>query len=128
MQVVEVEVGVRGQDLQVLGGQQVHDLDRGLRRVGDVDRAPVPPGRTGDVPGGQALELALDLDLDLGGQPAEVVTRQAGELGPCSAWASRSAATISAVAVSSAITATSDGPASTSMPTLPYSCRFASAT
>ena len=31
-------------------------------------------------------------------------------------------------AVSSAITATSDGPASTSMPTLPYSWRFASAT
>ena len=50
---------------------------------------------------------------------AEVVTRQAGELGPCSAWASRSAATISAVAVSSAMTATSDGPASTSMPTFP---------
>ena len=42
--------------------------------------------------------------------------RQAGEVGPCSAWPSRSAATISASAVSSAMTATSEGPASTSMP------------
>lgn len=50
---------------------------------------------------------------------AEVVASDAGEVGPCSAWASRSAATVAASAVSSAITATSDGPASTSMPTCP---------
>ncbi len=48
---------------------------------------------------------------------AEVVARLAGDVGPCSAWASRSAATMAASAVSSAITATSEGPASTSIPT-----------
>ena len=58
----------------------------------------------------------------------DVVTRQAGEVGPCSAWPRRSAATIWVVTVSSAMTATSDGPARTSMPTCPNAWRFASAT
>ena len=59
---------------------------------------------------------------------SEVVTSAAGESGPCSAWPSRSAATISGSAVSSAMTATSDGPASRSIATRPNSWRFASAT
>ena len=58
----------------------------------------------------------------------QVVNSQAGDSWPCSAWPTRSLATISASALSSAITATSDGPAKTSMPTLPNSARLASAT
>jgi len=48
--------------------------------------------------------------------------------GSCSAWASRSAATTSASAVRSAITASSDGPATKSMPTRFASCTLASDT
>ena len=59
---------------------------------------------------------------------SEVVMSTAGEVGPCSAWPSRSAATSSGSALSSAITATSDGPASRSIPTRPNSWRLASAT
>ena len=59
---------------------------------------------------------------------AEVVIRAAGEFGPCSACPSRSAATSSASAVWSASTATSEGPASRSIATVPNSCLFASAT
>ena len=47
---------------------------------------------------------------------------------PCSAWATRSAATQSASAESSARITTSLGPASWSMATRPCTCRFASAT
>ena len=61
-------------------------------------------------------EQRRDLAADLGRPPraasrAEVVTSSACESGPCSAWASRSAATKSARAVSSAMTSTSEGPA-----------------
>lgn len=58
----------------------------------------------------------------------KVVTRIAGESGPCSAWLSRSTATMNASAVSSATTRISVGPATRSIPTSPYSWRFASAT
>ncbi len=52
----------------------------------------------------------------------------AGEVGPCSAWPSRSVATSRGSAVSSAMTSTSVGPASRSIPTRPNSWRLASAT
>ena len=58
----------------------------------------------------------------------EVVTSTAGESGPCSACESRSTATTSGSASSSAITRISVGPANRSMPTSPNSCRLASAT
>ncbi len=47
---------------------------------------------------------------------------------PCSAWASRSAATQAGSADPSAITRTSLGPASASMPTCPITWRLASVT
>ena len=56
------------------------------------------------------------------------VSSIAGEVGPCSAWPSRSTAHISPSTVSSAMMRVSVGPANKSMPTLPYSCLFASAT
>ena len=58
----------------------------------------------------------------------EVVISSDGDVGPCSAWPSRSAATSSGSAVSSAMTATSVGPATRSIPTVPKSWRLASAT
>ena len=58
----------------------------------------------------------------------EVVKSHAGDSCPCSAWPTRSEATMAGSAESSAITATSEGPAKTSMPTCPNSMRFASAT
>ena len=58
----------------------------------------------------------------------DVVISTAGEVGPCSAWPSRSSATSSGSALSSAMIATSVGPASRSMPTWPNSWRLASAT
>ena len=57
-----------------------------------------------------------------------VVTRTAGESGPCSAWESRSTATMNGSASSSAMTRISVGPANRSMPTSPKSWRLASAT
>ena len=48
-----------------------------------------------------------------------MVTRIAGESGPCSAWVTRSAATSSGSAVSSARTMPSEGPAGRSIPTKP---------
>ena len=57
-----------------------------------------------------------------------VVNSHAGDSWPCSAWPTRSLATIPASALSSAMTATSEGPAKTSMPTLPNNARLASAT
>ena len=50
---------------------------------------------------------------------SEVVSRIAGELGPCSAWPSRSVAQSSASTVSSAMIRVSVGPANKSMPTRP---------
>ena len=57
-----------------------------------------------------------------------VVKTQPGELYPCSAWPTISAATISLSADLSAIIAISVGPAKRSIPTLPNKIRFASAT
>ena len=57
-----------------------------------------------------------------------VVYNQAGELYPCSACPTKSTATISASASSSAITAISVGPANKSIPTLPNKILLASAT
>ena len=59
---------------------------------------------------------------------SEVVMRTAGEVGPCSAWPSRSVAHSSASTLSSAMISVSVGPASRSMPTRPNSWRLASAT
>ena len=59
---------------------------------------------------------------------ALVVTSMHSESGPCSAWASRSAAQSSASAVSSATTSTSLGPAGRSMPTRPETRSFAAVT
>ncbi len=60
--------------------------------------------------------------------PGSVVTRMAGESGPCSAWLSRSAATCSGSAVASARTMTSDGPAGRSIPTSPKTSSLAAVT
>ena len=59
---------------------------------------------------------------------SELVISTAGEVGPCSAWPSRSVAQISPSTLSSAITSVSVGPANRSMPTRPNNCRLASAT
>ena len=48
--------------------------------------------------------------------------------GSCSAWPRMSAATMDGSAVSSQMTRISVGPASRSIPTVPKSCRLASAT
>ncbi len=58
----------------------------------------------------------------------EVVNNQAGELYPCSACPTKSKATNSGSAVSSAITAISVGPANKSIPTFPNRILFDSAT
>ncbi len=57
-----------------------------------------------------------------------VVTRIAGESGPCSAWVTRSAATMTGSAASSARTIPSDGPAGRSIPTRPATSSFAAVT
>ena len=56
-----------------------------------------------------------------------VISRHAAS-GSCSAWAIRSAATKRGGAVWSAMIATSVGPASASVPTVPRSIRLAAAT
>ena len=58
----------------------------------------------------------------------EVVKSQPGDSCPCSICPTKSIATTSGSAFSSAITATSDGPANTSMPTSPKRVLLASAT
>jgi hypothetical protein len=58
----------------------------------------------------------------------ESVTSTDADVGPCSAWLSRSAATSTGSAVASATTITSLGPASASMPTAPRRSRFAAVT
>ncbi len=58
----------------------------------------------------------------------ESVTSTEPEVGPCSAWLIRSAATSEASALSSARTAISVGPASESMPIRPANSRLAAAT
>ena len=50
---------------------------------------------------------------------SELVTKIAGDVGPCSAWPKRSVAHISASTVSSAMTNVSVGPANKSIPTRP---------
>ena len=59
---------------------------------------------------------------------ALVVTRIAGESGPCSAWVTRSAATRTGSALSSARTIPSDGPAGRSIPTKPATSSLAAVT
>ena len=59
---------------------------------------------------------------------SELVNKIAGDVGPCSACPSKSTAHISPSTDSSAMMSVSVGPANKSMPTRPYSCRFASAT
>ena len=59
---------------------------------------------------------------------ASVVTRMAGESGPCSAWVMRSAATRSGSAGGAARTMPSDGPAGRSMPTSPQTSILAAVT
>ena len=58
----------------------------------------------------------------------EVVTSRAGESAPCSAWLSRSAATWTGSAVSSATTMTSVGPAGMSMAQRSSTSSFAAVT
>ena len=57
-----------------------------------------------------------------------LVTSQTGELYPCSAWLTRSVATMCGSALESARIRLSVGPAIMSMPTRPNSMRLASAT
>ena len=57
-----------------------------------------------------------------------VVTSTALASLSCSAWESRSAATVAASALSSAMTSISLGPATMSIPTVPNTAFFASAT
>ncbi|MCY1522333.1 hypothetical protein D9M68_571820 [compost metagenome] len=57
-----------------------------------------------------------------------LVSSTAGEVGPCSAWPSKSTAHNSPSTLSSAMTSVSVGPANRSIPTRPYSWRLASAT
>ncbi len=99
----------------------VGDFHRFLARRAEHDLAEVTPGGRGGIARrgrqrGDQLRHALHHRF---GQRAVGGDQPAGLSCPCSICATRSTATSSASAVPSAITATSDGPAKTSMPTLP---------
>ena len=60
-------------------------------------------------PGARARQQRADLGLDGVGKAASVVTRMAGESGPCSAWVTRSSGDEHRVRWASARTIPSDG-------------------
>ena len=117
-----------GQHLHVLGGDAVGFGNQFLVGVAQDDLAVVAPGHAGDVGGRQHASWRSISASMPSAIVFEVVSSIAGEVGPCSAWPSRSVAHISTSAVSSAMISVSVGPASRSMPTRPNSCRLASAT
>ncbi len=123
--------GVRGLDLQVLGRRRRHDGEAGLDVVDEDDGGLRAAQRLLDAAGvlGGRDPVAEDQDgVDRVGELGESVTRTAAAIGSCSAWLTRSAATCTASAVASARTAISVGPASESMPTVPWTYRLAEAT
>ena len=121
--------GVRGLDLQVLGGVGVDHRDAVVEVV-DQHRAGLRPGQRGGDPLGVLgrRDLAVELRVDRVGQLGGVVTSTEAAFGSCSAWLIRSAATCTGSAVSSASTAISVVPASASIPTSPRTSRFAAVT
>ena len=107
-------------DREVLWGVVVDERDRGVEVWRQDDAAVLAERARQDVAPGRAVA---------GGprprarrrprRPPIVVTRSAGESGPCSAWVMRSRATKSGRAGGAARTTPSDGPAGRSMPTSP---------
>ena len=103
-----------------VGDEQLEVLGRELVRARDRRRRGCPPSRPAARPFVRARTSSATRLL--------VVTRIASPSGPCSAWASRSAAHSAGSAVSSAITSTSLGPAGRSIATCPETSSFASVT
>ncbi len=82
----------------MLGGEGVGHRERLVEVVDDDDLAVVAPRRAGEVPGRHARQDLLDVaPCTVSPSSREVVTRMAGESGPCSAWDSRSTATTNGV-------------------------------
>ena len=114
---------------EVLGRVGVDEVDRGIEVRRDHG-ATVPlqraledrPARRAGADGGRRQHRPRRRGA------RDVVTRIAGESGPCSAWVSRSAATKSGFASASARTRPSEGPAGRSMPTSPASSSLAAVT
>ena len=107
--------------LEMLGGVAIGDLRDLLATAAQDDLAVVAPRRPAAsraVAGSASIKPGTRCMTSLA-SAREVVNSHAGDSWPCSACPTRSLATIAASADSSAITATSVGPAKTSMPTLP---------
>ena len=110
-------LGIRDLQLQVLGSEPVGQLHRLLEARGQHERAvarraprPRSRGAAARRAGGRARPRPRPRSA------GEGVSSTARAIGSCSAWASRSAATNAASALSSATTTTSLGPATMSMP------------
>ncbi len=115
-------------DFEMLRRELVHKRERRLQRRRGDDGAEIPPACAGNLNAGQGGELCGDGLFDSVCQAAESVIRMDCAKTSCSACAKRSAATQSGLAVSSASTRTSEGPAIMSMPTVPNTRRLAAAT
>src|SRR3984893_1528378 len=103
----------------MLGGDPVGLGDHLVLAGAQDDLTVVAPGDPGDVGGRHTVSCRSTSAAVACASLSEVVSRIAGEVGPCSAWPKRSVAHISASAVSSAMTRISVGPAKRSMPTRP---------
>ena len=116
-------------DRQVLGRVGVDEVDGGVERRREDDPAVVAQGGGEDVPAGGAARAGRATAVSTASaKAASVVTRMAGESGPCSAWVMRSAATRRGSAGGAARTIPSDGPAGRSMPTSPQTSILAAVT
>ncbi len=102
-------VGVRRQDLEVLGRQQVADPDGGVD-VGGDDGETVFERCEATSRVGRSTSCFSSSASTRSASGDDGVTRTGRASGSCSAWARRSAATVAGSAVSSASTTSSDGP------------------
>ncbi len=122
-------LGIRGQQFEVLGCDRV-DRCR-ARRPRRRPARPFLPTRASPRSrrdGARRRRAAPAPRRSSSITSGSHATRTAAPPGPCSAWASRSAAANSAGTEPSATTTTSDGPAYDSMPTMPATSRLARAT
>ena len=111
-------------------------LEEAVRRTRRVHGAQLPPETTTQVTEGLTVtsrfvpvsRAGVYVPGGLVAYPSSVVMSRQAASSSCSAWATRSAATYRGSAVSSAMIATSVGPASPSVPTTPRSTRLAAAT
>src|SRR5215217_4052723 len=128
-EVLKKPVGIAGLHFEVLGRVLVGDAHHLLVALANDYLTAVPPSLPGDILGRPtSFQPAIYLPNVASPTSREVVSRIAGEVGPCSACPKRSAARRRGSAESSAMIRISVGPARRSMPTVPKSCRFASAT